>query len=620
MLVTWSRRWRIGATTVLVLLWLVVLYARIVGLPFTHTLAAATIVPEQGFGYLATVPPPWPRLALARDTDRGDAPSASRARLYENGVLLAGFNSSHAAIRARGLGTYSDWSNGQLYFSSSDNSDPRTNGRVYELRDTSHLKPKAWVRGSAAIALGLLLLWGRSLLAAARARVAAGWQAGSLPWARPAGKRRIAGTAALAIAAVAAGTGTLHLSGVAFWIAAFAALIFGLLAGRQAATLVGNVFGAAWRFAWVPNLALALASMGLCVTVFEGYLAWLESEAVKHRVSQESTPSAPGVALADGFELPADLVVAMERRRQLLSLPPEWEHKPLQVPGTSAAYSWHGVPHLSDENHFRRLNGPFPARRAETMRIMVVGDSMTYGAGIGPEWTYTAQLERRMQRDYRIEFINLGVNGAQSEDIAQTVKKMLPVLQPDLVIYGVCYNDFLPSGVGQYEHGYAVPLPAWLKTYLLERTRVAGFVKDSYNRLLLMMGISVDFFDDILKDFDGLQKRFAKDVKGMNDFVRSAGLPPVVGMPLDQYVTLDGRGHRISRVAERLMAEAGFDVISLEDYYRRYDGRLFFVSRWEGHPDEEANAIFASMLFDHLRQRPEVQRFRLTATVSAPSR
>jgi len=37
-------------------------------------------------------------------------------------------------VRQLGGGRYSVWGN-FLYFSSSDNSDPRTNGRVYRLRD-----------------------------------------------------------------------------------------------------------------------------------------------------------------------------------------------------------------------------------------------------------------------------------------------------------------------------------------------------------------------------------------------------------------------------------------------------------------------------------------------------
>src|SRR5262249_24764038 len=50
--------------------------------------------------------------------------------LFENEVPLARGHQAHKSIREHGCGRYSHW-NGQLYFSSSDNSDPRRNGRSY---------------------------------------------------------------------------------------------------------------------------------------------------------------------------------------------------------------------------------------------------------------------------------------------------------------------------------------------------------------------------------------------------------------------------------------------------------------------------------------------------------
>jgi hypothetical protein len=52
--------------------------------------------------------------------------------VYENGIPLSSPNALHQTIKDEGNGGYSVW-NGNLFFSSSDNSDPRTNGRKYEL-------------------------------------------------------------------------------------------------------------------------------------------------------------------------------------------------------------------------------------------------------------------------------------------------------------------------------------------------------------------------------------------------------------------------------------------------------------------------------------------------------
>jgi hypothetical protein len=66
--------------------------------------------------------------------------AASMIRLYEDGQLLGPPHASHEEIRRSGGGRYSHWE-GRLYFSSSDGSDPRTNGRRYEVRAPLWTRP-----------------------------------------------------------------------------------------------------------------------------------------------------------------------------------------------------------------------------------------------------------------------------------------------------------------------------------------------------------------------------------------------------------------------------------------------------------------------------------------------
>lgn len=65
----------------------------------------------------------------------GDRESGNRSELlvYEDGRPLAPAHAIHADIRDQGNGRYSHWTRNQLYLSASDNSDPRTNGRKYEV-------------------------------------------------------------------------------------------------------------------------------------------------------------------------------------------------------------------------------------------------------------------------------------------------------------------------------------------------------------------------------------------------------------------------------------------------------------------------------------------------------
>ncbi|MCB9896497.1 MAG: hypothetical protein H6825_00710 [Planctomycetes bacterium] len=77
------------------------------------------------------VPVPW------ESDDGGRSPVV----LLEDGEPLGPARCGHDDIRTLGRGRYSHWGP-KIYFSSSDNSDPNTNGRVYSV-----MPPEGWRRG-----------------------------------------------------------------------------------------------------------------------------------------------------------------------------------------------------------------------------------------------------------------------------------------------------------------------------------------------------------------------------------------------------------------------------------------------------------------------------------------
>ena len=88
-----------------------------------HEIAISQIVPEYGYAFQA--PNDHPELSAHQ--------RPSPAALLENGVPLGPSNAQHADIRSLGRGRFSIW-NQYIYFSSSDLSDPRANGRRYTIR------------------------------------------------------------------------------------------------------------------------------------------------------------------------------------------------------------------------------------------------------------------------------------------------------------------------------------------------------------------------------------------------------------------------------------------------------------------------------------------------------
>jgi glycosyltransferase involved in cell wall biosynthesis len=81
------------------------------------------MMPDGGHGFRVDLG----RLGIFAPSDQE---SVSLLRLFEDGKLLVGPHYAHEAIRGVGHGRFSHWGN-FLYFSASDNSDPRRNGRHY---------------------------------------------------------------------------------------------------------------------------------------------------------------------------------------------------------------------------------------------------------------------------------------------------------------------------------------------------------------------------------------------------------------------------------------------------------------------------------------------------------
>lgn len=92
--------------------------------PFQETLDNSKVEKELGLAF---------KYQLAHDSQSDRGGGKSTLRLFENDKELLPAHSPHADIRAEGKGRWSHWGSNTIYFSTSDNSDPRTNGRTYRV-------------------------------------------------------------------------------------------------------------------------------------------------------------------------------------------------------------------------------------------------------------------------------------------------------------------------------------------------------------------------------------------------------------------------------------------------------------------------------------------------------
>ncbi|MBN1336772.1 MAG: SGNH/GDSL hydrolase family protein [Deltaproteobacteria bacterium] len=89
-------------------------------------------------------------------------------------------------------------------------------------------------------------------------------------------------------------------------------------------------------------------------------------------------------------------------------------------------------------------NRPAMPLQPEQKRVICVGDDVTYGEGVPAEATWPARLEAMLGPD-RVEVLNVAVPGWDAEQAAALVASRLQDWAPDLVIWGACPNDRIPT-------------------------------------------------------------------------------------------------------------------------------------------------------------------------------
>ena len=139
---------------------------------FASSVASSAIAPEQGAAYSASTRLRQKVPLYELPYDSNGSPRNSNLILRENGRALGPAHALHAEIRQRGGGRYSHWGR-QVIFSTSDGSDPRTNGRIYTIESRTAVN---WFLRLAfstiflVVDVGLFIIFQKEILAFLRTR------------------------------------------------------------------------------------------------------------------------------------------------------------------------------------------------------------------------------------------------------------------------------------------------------------------------------------------------------------------------------------------------------------------------------------------------------------------
>lgn len=254
----------------------------------------------------------------------------------------------------------------------------------------------------------------------------------------------------------------------------------------------------------------------------------------------------------------------------------------------------------------------------DTFRIIVLGDSFTFGHGVSDNEAYPNQLEfvlNQAKQSKKYEVLNFGVDDYNTQQEFALLKMRGFAYNPDMIIIGFYYNDIEvkrlnpdpaePDKVNHVQHRKK------LSEYINDFKRNSYFIRflsPRVNALLRMMGIESFGTTGQLNDFLAKEniagwkesQRVLLEIKKETQ-QRGANLVVVLlvdALRLDQNYPF----RQTHEVVKKFLK--GNDIIAL-DLRDKFDGKdlsRYKVSLLDAHPNAELHGLYAEEIFKFLKK------------------
>lgn len=266
------------------------------------------------------------------------------------------------------------------------------------------------------------------------------------------------------------------------------------------------------------------------------------------------------------------------------------------------------------QNNSRGLRGPeWSAVPGEgVFRILVLGDSVTNGAGVEEGDRYTSQLERALNRPGghpRYEVVNAGIQGLNIGPLVGLLERTLGYYRAHLLVYGFTLNDL--QGEAYRDSGALERITGWLRWAQGRADSPSHVWRFLSQRIFLLMTRS-----DRLRVREDLRDNYFANPQAWADF--EAGLDRIAAIAREQdicvvmlmHTALDrlDAAHPYLDVYEWVGAAAsarGFAVVPSFPYFEGKRAPALHVSPYDPHPNAEGHALLSRALESGLRDLPD---------------
>lgn len=238
-------------------------------------------------------------------------------------------------------------------------------------------------------------------------------------------------------------------------------------------------------------------------------------------------------------------------------------------------------------------------RERDAVRLLFLGDSLTFGHGVAEEEAWPNRVTQALSRGHpetRFVAVNLSHPGANHLDERHMLLDFFDRVAPHAVFVGFCDNDVTRTAPVSLEVHNRYWKTLWAVTKALQR-------------LLLESGLIDDYFDHVRHSFapEGEDwAAFRETVSTMGRLGREASVPIAV-LYLDwawwygkqsQESFLEGAKKSLADEFER----NGMAFVDTTPVIVADGSPSYAVSPWDAHPDARAHGLYADALLEYLAE------------------
>lgn len=251
------------------------------------------------------------------------------------------------------------------------------------------------------------------------------------------------------------------------------------------------------------------------------------------------------------------------------------------------------------------------SREAGTVRVMVLGDSMTFGVGVTADEAYPRLLDARLnETGGRVETLNLGVPGWTTARQAAFFAAEGLSHAPSIVVIGFFINDFTFPPPSRTLSGYT-PVAGWPSApniALLKRSALFRFTRDRAARLL-----GPNHVGDLLvaEPHSDQRTQYTYDkLAAIKELCDRDGIPLLLAhIPSVEQIAARRERPPVLGHLEAFAASLDVTFVDLEDsFLEREQPRELYLHPWDGHLSAAGHVAAAEQIASVLA--PLVSRVR----------